>query len=206
MVKKHFSNLEHQNFLPMESGYLRSAVKQLELYKVLGEGAIAQVPDNKLFWQYNDDSNSIATIVKHMSGNMLSRWTDFLTTDGEKEWRNREAEFDNDVKTRDELMAIWNKGWTCVFNALNQLTGDDLEKTIYIRNMGHTVMEALNRQLTHYPYHVGQIVFIAKMVCGPNWKSLSIPRGESKKFNDEKFAKPKHKEHYADEFLKKKKE
>ena len=187
----------------MKPDYLSSAIKQLELYKALGERAIEQVPDDHLFWQYNDDSNSIATIVKHLSGNMLSRWTDFLTTDGEKEWRNREGEFDNDIKNRGELLALWNKGWACVFNALNPLTEHDLEKTIYIRNMGHTVIEAINRQLTHYPYHVGQIVFIAKMVCGPNFKSLSIPRGESKKFNDEKFAKPKHSEHFADEFLKK---
>ena len=187
----------------MQQDYLNSAIKQFELYKTLGERAIEQVPDEQLFWQYNEDTNSIAIIVKHLSGNMLSRWTDFLTTDGEKEWRNREAEFDNDIKNREELLARWNEGWACLFNALNQLTENDLQQTIYIRNMGQTVMEAINRQLTHYPYHVGQIVFVAKMVCGSNWKSLSIPRGESKKYNEEKFAKPKHNEHFTEEFLKK---
>jgi len=158
----------------MKSDYLTSAGKQFEMYKVIGEKAIAQVPDDKLFWQYNDDSNSIATLVKHITGNMLSRWTDFFNTDGEKEWRNREAEFGND---------------------------EDLERIVYIRNMGHTVTEAINRQLTHYPYHIGQIVFIAKMVCGPEWASLSIPRGQSQQYNEEKFAKPRHKEHFTDEFL-----
>lgn len=186
----------------MRTDYLASVKKQFEMYRLLGEKAMAQVPDEKLFWQYNDDSNSIASIVKHLSGNMLSRWTDFLTTDGEKEWRNREAEFDNDIKTRAELLAQWDKGWACLFTALNQLTDNDLERIIYIRNMGHTVLEAINRQLTHYPYHIGQLVFVAKMICGPGWTSLSIPRGDSKKYNEEKFAKPKHKEHFADEFLK----
>jgi Protein of unknown function (DUF1572) len=186
----------------MESAYLDSVKEQFEMYKMLGEKAIAQVPDDKLFWQFNNDSNSIATIAKHLAGNMLSRWTDFLTTDGEKEWRNREAEFDNDINSRVALMDLWNKGWACLFNALNQLTDADLEKIVYIRNMGHTVMEAINRQLTHYPYHIGQIVFTAKMICGEKWISLSIPRGESKKYNDGKFSKPKHKEHFADEFLK----
>ena len=185
----------------MKTDYLNSIKKQFEMYKVLGEKAMAQVPDDKLFWQYNDDSNSIATIVKHISGNMLSRWTDFLTTDGEKEWRNREAEFDSDIKSRDALMALWNEGWACLFTAVDQLTEEDLERIVYIRNMGHTVTEAINRQLTHYPYHVGQIVFIAKMTCGNNWASLSIPRGDSQKYNEEKFAKPKHQEHFADEYL-----
>lgn len=186
----------------MANDYINSVKKQFEMYKVLGERAMAQVPDDKLFWQYNDDSNSIATIVKHLAGNMLSRWTDFLTTDGEKEWRDREAEFDNDIKSRAELMDIWNKGWACLFSAINQVTDDDLQRLIYIRNMGHTVMEAINRQVTHYPYHVGQIVFIAKMVSGSEWVSLSIPRSESKKYNEAKFAQPKHKEHFADEYLK----
>jgi len=186
----------------MKSDYLNSVKKQFEMYKVLGEKAMAQVPDDKLFWQYNEYSNSIATIVKHITGNMLSRWTDFLTTDGEKEWRHREAEFDNDIKSRAELMAIWDKGWACLFTAIDQLTDNDLERIIYIRNTGHTVTEAINRQLAHYPYHIGQIVFVAKMICGDSWVSLSIPRGDSQKYNEEKFAKPKHKEHYADEYLK----
>jgi hypothetical protein len=190
----------------MQSDYLNSIKKQFELYKALGEKAMAQVPDEQLFWQYNAESNSIATIVKHLWGNMLSRWTDFLTSDGEKEWRHRDAEFENDVKSRQELMTKWNEGWSCLFNALNQLNENDLQRIVYIRNQGHTVMEAINRQLTHYPYHVGQIVFISKMICNEKWVSLSIPRGQSQTFNDEKFAKPKHKEHFADEFLKDKKD
>ena len=183
----------------MTNDYLESVKKQFEYYKMLGEKTFAQIADEKLFWQYNDESNSIATIVKHMSGNMLSRWTDFLTTDGEKEWRNRDAEFENDLTTRNELLAAWNKGWTCLFNTLNSLTSDDLQKEIYIRNQGHTVTEAINRQLAHYPYHIGQIVFIGKMVA-PKWTSLSIPKGNSSSYNSDKFSLPKRKEHFTAEY------
>jgi hypothetical protein len=172
----------------MTSDYLASAIKQFEQYKKLGEKTFAQVPDEKLFWQYNAESNSIATIVKHVSGNMLSRWTDFLTSDGEKEWRDRDSEFDNDITTRQELLDRWDKGWQCLFRALNQLTPDDLQKKVLIRNEAHTVMEAINRQLTHYPYHIGQIVYIGKMVCNSDWNSLSIPKGQSKQFNAGKFS------------------
>ena len=182
----------------MTNDYLDSIKKQFAYYKMLGDKAIEQVPEEKLFWQYNPESNSIATIVKHLWGNMLSRWTEFLTSDGEKEWRNRDAEFDNDIKTREELMARWNEGWKCLFDAINPLTTADLEKEIYIRNMGHSVLEAINRQLAHYPYHIGQIVFIAKMVCNDKWNSLSIPKGDSAIYNAEKFANPKHKEHFTD--------
>ncbi|QHV96035.1 DUF1572 domain-containing protein [Spirosoma endbachense] len=185
----------------MTSDYLESARKQFEYYKLLGEKTFSQVSDEQLFWQYNEASNSIATIVKHLWGNMLSRWTDFLTTDGEKEWRDREAEFDNDIATREELLTKWNQGWDCLLNAIGSLTNEDLEKEIYIRNMGHTVTEAINRQLAHYPYHIGQIVFIGKMVCDDNWTSLSIPRGNSSTYNAGKFAKPRHKEHFTNEFL-----
>lgn len=171
--------------------YLTSTRKQFEYYKMLGEKTFAQVTDEQLFWQYNDESNSIAIIVKHLWGNMLSRWTDFLTSDGEKEWRQRDAEFENDITTREELLNKWNEGWDCLFKALFGLTTDDLSKEIYIRNQGHSVVEAINRQLAHYPYHVGQIVFIGKMVCDANWASLSIPRGNSKAFNEDMFAKPK---------------
>jgi hypothetical protein len=186
--------------------YLDSVKKQFEYYKMLGDKTFSQVPDEKLFWQYNEDSNSIATIVKHLWGNMLSRWTDFLTSDGEKEWRNRDAEFENDIITRQEVIDKWNEGWTCLFKAINSLTADDLDKIIYIRNQGHTVMEAINRQLAHYPYHVGQIVFLGKMVTQNGWASLSIPRGNSQSYNNEKFSKPKHKGHFTDEFLTDKKE
>ena len=186
--------------------YLESIKKQFLYYKGLGEKAIEQTPDEKLFWQYNTESNSIAIIVKHLTGNMLSRWTDFLTTDGEKENRNRDSEFENDINSREELLKVWNKGWDCLFNTLNSLTTDDLSKTIYIRNQGCTVADAINRQLAHYPYHVGQIVFISKMIADANWKSLSIPKNQSQNYNSEKFSQPKEIKHFTDEYLKKKKE
>ena len=185
----------------MTNDYLKSTIKQFEYYKMLGEKTFAQLTDEELFWQYNEESNSIATIVKHLWGNMLSRWTDFLTTDGEKEWRKREAEFDNDIADRTELLAKWNEGWACLLNAIHPLTENDLTKEIFIRNQGHTIAEAINRQLAHYPYHVGQIVFIGKMLCNDKWASLSIPKGESTEYNADKFSKPKHKQHFTDEFI-----
>jgi hypothetical protein len=136
---------------------------------------------------------------------MLSRWTDFLTADGEKEWRNREAEFENSFKTKAELLEYWEAGWNCMFKALNSLNTDDLNRKIFIRNQEHTVTEAINRQLAHYPYHVGQLVFLGKMICNTSWTSLSIPRGKSTAYNAEKFAQPKHKEHFTDEILRDKK-
>lgn len=186
------------------NNYLQSAVRQFEYYKLLGEKTFSQVEDAKLFWQYNADSNSIAIIVKHLWGNMLSRWTHFLTTDGEKEWRNRDAEFEGTITTKAALLEKWNEGWACLFTALQTLTEDDLTKTIYIRNQGQTVVDAINRQLCHYSYHVGQIVFIGKMACNEQWESLSIPKGNSTAYNANKFAVPKHNEHFTDEFLKKK--
>ena len=181
--------------------FLPSARKQFDYYKLLGEQAMAQIPDDKLSWQPNAASNSIATIVKHLWGNMLSRWTDFLTTDGEKPWRTREAEFDNDLRTRAEVLAHWEAGWQCLFAALDALTPTDLDQIIYIRNQGHIVTEAINRQLAHYPYHVGQIVFMARLVADEAWQSLSIPRGNSAAYNAEKFAKPPHQAHFTDEYL-----
>lgn len=185
----------------MNTDYLDSVKKQFEYYKMLGEKTFSQLTDIQLFEQYNDESNSIAIIVKHLWGNMLSRWTDFLTTDGEKEWRKRDAEFENDITNRAELLKKWNEGWTCLFNAINQLTENDLNKEIFIRNQGHSVTEAINRQLAHYPYHIGQIVFIGKMLCNNKWTSLSIPKGNSKEYNKEKFLKPKQKQHFTDEYL-----
>lgn len=175
----------------MTAGFLTTARKVFAQYKQLGEKTVEQLPDEQLFFQYNADSNSIATIVKHLHGNMLSRWTDFLTSDGEKEWRQRDAEFENGPVTREELLRIWNEGWNCLFAALDGLTENDLDKTVYIRNEAHTVQDAILRQLAHYPYHVGQIIYIGKMIAGENWKSLSIPKNQSKAFNQEKFSKPK---------------
>lgn len=182
----------------MSSGYLESTRKQFAYYKLLGEKTFAQLTDEELHWQYNADTNSVATIVKHLSGNMRSRWTDLFTTDGEKPWRDRELEFDNDVRTREAMLAKWEEGWACLFGAIDPLTAADLQRIIHIRNEGHTVMEAINRQLAHYPYHVGQIVHIGKMLRGEAWKSLSIPRGRSADFNAEKFSMPKHRGHFTD--------
>lgn len=186
----------------MKTDYLNSVIKQFEYYKLLGDKTIAQLPDDKLNWQFNSESNSITIIIKHLSGNMLSRWTDFLTTDGEKEWRNRDMEFDNDALTKNAIVEIWEEGWKVFLGALKNLKEDDLEKIIYIRNQGHTVAEAINRQLAHYPYHIGQMVFIGKMILNESWQSLSIPRGNSNAYNAEKFARGKSKIHFTDEFLK----
>ena len=160
----------------MEDNYIKSAKKQFEKYKALGEKTFKQLSDDKLFWKYNEESNSIGTIVKHMWGNMLSRWTDFLTTDGEKEWRERDAEFENDIQTREDLLEKWNLGWACLFKAMDSLTENDLRREVSIRKESLTVMDAIQRQLTHYAYHVGQIVYIGKMICNENWTSLSIPK------------------------------
>jgi hypothetical protein len=183
--------------------YLISVKKQFLYYKTLGEKAIEQLEASQLFIAYNEDTNSIATIVKHLSGNMLSRWTDFLTTDGEKEWRNRDLEFENDLVTKEAVLDAWNKGWDCLFFALDNLSSQQLSEIIYIRNEGHTVIEAINRQLAHYPYHVGQMVFYAKQLKNSDWESLSIARNNSVMYNDAKFAQDKSMQHFTDEELKK---
>ncbi|MFD1605991.1 DUF1572 family protein [Flavobacterium artemisiae] len=182
--------------------YLESVKKQFLYYKMLGEKAIEQLEPQQLFITINDDTNSIATIIKHISGNMLSRWTDFLTTDGEKECRNRDAEFENDLKSKQEVLQVWNKGWNCLENALESLKSEQLSDIIYIRNEGHTVIEAINRQLAHYPYHVGQIVFYAKQLKNSEWTSLSIPKNKSGNYNAEKFAKEKEIKNFTDDELK----
>jgi hypothetical protein len=170
--------------------YLNSAITQFAYYKKLGEKTFTQLNDADLFWRFNEESNSIAIIVKHLAGNMLSRWTDFLNTDGEKDWRNRDVEFEDKVNTREDIINAWNEGWECLFNALNSITPDDWQKTVYIRNEPHCIEDAINRQLAHYPYHVGQIVFIGKMIAGSKWQSLSIPKGNSQQYNADKFSNP----------------
>jgi hypothetical protein len=177
---------------------LKSAKQQFAYYRMLGEKAMAQTTDEGLFVQPDNESNSIAIIVNHLAGNMLSRWTDFMTTDGEKEWRNRDEEFENILDSREMLMNRWNAGWECLENALNSITTADLDKIIYIRNEGHNVSEAILRQLAHYPYHIGQMVFLAKMLSYGNWKSLSIPKNASSGYNQEKFSKEKGIRHFTD--------
>jgi len=154
----------------------------------LGEKAMSQLSEAQFFWYPNGESNSIAMIVQHLSGNMLSRWTDFLTSDGEKDWRNRDAEFQPHLRDSESVWAAWSGGWACLESALHALHDADLERVVHIRNQGHSVSEAINRQLAHYPYHIGQIVFLAKMQVGAAWASLSIPKGDSQAFNEEKFA------------------
>ena len=185
----------------MINNYLESVKKQFEYYKLLGEKTFAQLNDNELFFQHNTESNSVAVIVNHLWGNMKSRWTDFLNSDGEKEWRNRDLEFENVIKSREELIEKWNDGWNCLFNALNSVNENNFNTIVYIRNQGHTITEAINRQLAHYAYHIGQIVFLGKLIKGKEWKSLSIPKGKSSEFNKEKFDKGKRREHFTDELL-----
>ncbi len=167
--------------------YLKSARSEFLRYKSLGEKAIEQLEPEQLFFTNNDDSNSIAIIIKHMYGNMISRWTDFLTTDGEKPWRNRDAEFETNDNNKAAVMKQWEEGWQCLFDAIDPLSDEQLSTIVYIRNEAHTVVDAINRQLAHYAYHVGQIVFAAKQLKNGEWNTLSIAKNKSKEFNDVKF-------------------
>jgi hypothetical protein len=171
--------------MTIEKSFLQSAIKRLSYYKELGDKTFAQLTDADFHYQPNEASNSIAIIVQHTSGNMLSRWTDFLTSDGEKEWRNRDTEFEEQHLSKEQLIELWEKGWQCLLDALNALTEDDLLKTIYIRSEGLLVVDAINRQLAHYPYHVGQIIYVAKIIISNNWQNLSIAKGNSSQFNNQ---------------------
>jgi hypothetical protein len=161
------------------TSYVADATRVLRYYKHLGEGAIAQAPDEALSIALDAESNSIAIVVKHLYGNMRSRWTDFLTTDGEKPDRNRDTEFESPAQTRGQLIAQWEAGWKYLFDALAALTDADLSRKVLIRNEPHSVMQAINRQVAHYSYHVGQIVFLAKHFASKNWTTLTVPRGKS---------------------------
>lgn len=179
--------------------FLETAYKQFTYYKSLGDKTFDQLNDNDIHWQANDDSNSISIIVKHIVGNMLSRWTNFLTEDGEKEWRHRDTEFEATYKTKTEMITAWEKGWKCLFTTLHSLQPEDALRIVYIRNQGHTVLEAITRQLCHYPYHIGQLVFVAKQIRSDKWKSLSIPKGKSVTYNTEKFNKDKDRRHFTED-------
>lgn len=178
--------------------FLTSTRKLFQYYKTLGDKAIAQVDDSQINWQPNEESNSISLIVHHLSGNMLSRFTDFLTSDGEKSWRDREAEFEIGYKDKSELLAAWEKGWNTLFSAIDSLSENDLDKIIYIRNEGQSVRDALLRQLAHYPHHVGQIIYVAKILKGNDFTSLSIPKGGTKSYNQNKFDQEKTVRHFTD--------
>jgi hypothetical protein len=192
-----------------QEAFLTSAKKQFLYYKTLGEKAMNQLEAEQLFFAANEDTNSISIIVKHLHGNMLSRWTDFLTSDGEKANRNRDSEFEDTstklsvIERKEEVYKKWNEGWICLFNAIDLLTPEQLSQIIYIRNEGQTVVEAINRQLCHYSYHVGQIVFYAKMLKKTEWESLSIPKNKSKDYNADKFSKEKTIKNFTDDELKK---
>ena len=163
--------------------YLSDSITSFRAYKKMADKAIAQVNDDELFVTIDAESNSIAIVMKHMAGNMLSRWTDFLTTDGEKPDRNRDSEFVQPPDTREKLLQTWEEGWTTVFSAVQPLSDADLGRTVTIRGEAHSVMQAINRQLAHYAYHVGQIVMLAKHFAQDRWQSLTIPRNRSAEFN-----------------------
>lgn len=184
----------------MQENYIQSVKKQFEHYKLLGEKTFDQLRENDLFKEYNKESNSIAIIVNHIQGNMKSRWTDFLFSDGEKKWRNRDLEFEHVIKTKEELIVKWNEGWECLFTALNSINESNFDSDIYIRNQRHSIIEAINRQMMHYAFHIGQIVYIGKMIKSSDWISLSVPKGKSDEFNNQKKIKGKHKGHFTDDF------
>ena len=163
--------------------YLQTAIRRLRYYKGLGEKTFEQLTDADMHFKPNEASNSIAVIIQHVAGNMLSRWTNFLTEDGEKPWRRRDDEFEVHKYSKQQLLELWEKGWECFLNALSSLTENDLLKTVYIREEPLLVIDAINRQLAHYPYHVGQILYIAKIIKDTGWQSLSIEKGKSEAYN-----------------------
>lgn len=185
----------------MIDDYLGSVKKEFHYYKYLGNRTFDQLTFEQINWQFNKESNSIAIIVKHLWGNMLSRWTDFLNSDGEKPWRIRDAEFEANFKSKEDLLAKWEEGWQCLFTAIDSINEKNIDQIIYIRNMGHSVTEAINRQLAHYSYHVGQIVFIGRMIKGDHWTNLSIDVGKSQLYNDEKFSNQKQRKHFTDDII-----
>jgi hypothetical protein len=183
----------------MITDYLTTAKRDFQYYKTLGEKTFSQLEEKDCFWQFDSESNSIAVIVNHLYGNMKSRWTDFLSSDGEKQWRKRDLEFKNQLKTKAEVLNRWEQGWDCVFKSLDSINEDNFNTKIYIRNQEHSVIQAINRQLTHYAYHVGQVVYIGRLIKGSKWKYLSIPKDKSDDFNQEKFSRGKHQGQFTDD-------
>lgn len=201
-MKKAASNLKYHE--EVSQHYLEDAIDNFRAYKKLADKAFDQITDEEFFVTIDSESNSVAVIMKHLAGNMLSRWTDFLTTDGEKPDRHRDLEFVIEPQTtRADLMAYWEKGWRCMLDTLSALQPEDLLRKVTIRGAEHTVVQAINRQLSHYPYHIGQIVFLAKHFRSSEWESLSIPKNKSAEFNkylDEKGAETKHRFDAAADF------
>jgi hypothetical protein len=183
----------------MITDYLTTAKRDFQYYKTLGEKTFSQLEEKDCFWQFDSESNSIAVIVNHLYGNMKSRWTDFLSSDGEKQWRKRDLEFKNQLKTKAEVLNRWEQGWDCVFKSLDSINEDNFNTKIYIRSQEHSVIQAINRQLTHYAYHVGQVVYIGRLIKGSKWKYLSIPKDKSDDFNQKKFSRGKHQGQFTDD-------
>ncbi len=169
----------------LEEGFLKDTDKRLRYYKELGDKTFEQLEDKDFFFRASAESNSIAVIVQHLHGNMMSRFTNFLTEDGEKTWRKRDAEFEEITINKEAVITLWNEGWHCVLTAIGNLQPVDLQKTIYIRTEPLFVYDALLRQLAHYPHHVGQIIFIGKLIKDKNWQTLSIAKGTSNQFNEQ---------------------
>ncbi|PAQ15747.1 hypothetical protein CD798_05275 [Bacillaceae bacterium SAOS 7] len=162
--------------------YLRVVQERFKSVKDLGDKTISQLTEDDIHWAFNTESNSVAVIVKHLSGNMVSRWSNFLSSDGEKPDRNREQEFKDDISSKQELITVWEKGWTILFETISDLGEEDLLKNIFIRGQSHTVLEAIERQMAHYSYHIGQVVYIGKQLKDESWESLSIPKGKSEEY------------------------
>ena len=171
--------------MSFEQGFLNDSIKRLQFYKDLGDKTFEQLEEKNFFFQPSEESNSIAIIIQHIYGNMMSRFTNFLTEDGEKPWRKRDAEFEQSESSKQDLISLWNAGWECVFNALQSVQPEDMTKTIHIRAESLSVYDAILRQLAHYSYHIGQIVYIGKMIKDTAWKTLSIPKGQSNQFNQQ---------------------
>jgi len=182
--------------------YLQSVIRQFEYYENLGMRTMEQLTDSELLKEPVPGVNSVSVIVKHLHGNMLSRWTDFLNTDGEKAFRDRDGEFEQTLSNRKEIYAAWQEGWGLLLKTIENLDEADLEKVVYIRNQGHSVVEAINRQLCHYSYHIGQVVFLGKIFKGNGWESLSIPKNQSIAYNADKFSREKSKGHFTDDEIK----
>ncbi len=182
----------------MSASFLPASILQFKYYKSLADKTISQLNEEDLFVHpVHKHCNSIAIIMQHIAGNLQSRFTNFLTEDGEKPWRNRDNEFEAIITNKSELLNLWEAAWNTLFGTLDNLNESDIEKIVYIRNQGHTVTEAIARQLCHYGYHVGQIVFIGTLIKGDDWQSLSIPKGNSTAYNESHFSKPKTVEHFT---------
>lgn len=182
---------------------LQGIRKQFEYYRMLADKTILVLSQDELNSRVNEESNSIAVIMRHITGNLLSRFTDFFTTDGEKEWRNRDDEFEFKYYDRHEIISNWDRAWNVLFSTIDSINDHNINSIVKIRNQDHTVAEALYRQLAHYPYHIGQIVFIGKMIKNKDWESLSIPRNQSNNYNQEKFNNPNSESHFTDNYLNK---